>query len=163
MPRTMRHHRSSPMDIWDCIRAPLRVSLSLSLTLSISTSSLANIYSRTQRLGFLYLRTNTHIQIYRHVLRVCLLISACISRCLALVVPRRRRRTPPEIRSVTPLANFNFPACCETPCSMTPLRRREAASLYFTSIARHPGNGRARFRFHRTNVSRIYLVNNESF
>lgn len=69
---------------------------------------IANICPRTQRLGFPYLRTNTHTQIYRHVLRVCLLISVCISRCLALIVPKSYRRTPPGIRSVTPLANSNF-------------------------------------------------------
>lgn len=75
------------MDIWDCIRASLRASLFLfffssflSPPLFLSISSPVNIYPRTQRLGFSYLRTNTHIQIYKRVVRICLLISACILR-----------------------------------------------------------------------------------
>lgn len=108
MPRTRRHHRSPSMDIWDYIRASslllsrflclflslcvllaFSLFLSSSAYLSFSISSLVNIYPRTQRPGFSYLRTNTHIQIYRRVLR-CLPSYICLYLALPNAGPLRK-------------------------------------------------------------------------
>lgn len=103
MPRTTNHHRSSPIDIWDCIRTSPHISLPPPLSLSIS--SLANICPRTQRLGFCIYE---QIRIYRYINVSSMFAFLYLPVSLTLAAPKSYRRTPPEIRSVTPSANFNF-------------------------------------------------------